>query len=180
MRGAMRINKIFVLLCFGAVSFGATVLAQSLTNKPLFEAESIKVVANEKFPEDLECEIFAGPKGSPFFRMEGKQSQVKTASIESSGAGPTVSLVQKGKQTNSYTLYLFSEDAEGKVFGLFDLNCDGTWDVKRTPTRTEKNFILFQGQWLAVDSINGLDSEIPTAEKAGKRYMFQGVWKLLN
>jgi hypothetical protein len=174
-------NKIFVLFCFGILSCDAIGRAQSLTNKPLFEADSIKVVANEKFPNDLESEIFVGPKGSPYFYTEGKQSQLHAATIEmSADASTSISVVQKEGETNSYALYLFSYDAEGKTLGLFDLNMDGTWDVKRTPTRTQKNFILFQSQWFAVDRIDGLLSKTPTAKSGSTNFMFQGIWKSSN
>ncbi len=177
----MRINKIFVLFCLGILSCSANVRAQSLTNKPLLEADSIKVVTNEKFPNDLECEIFVGPKGSPYFYTEGKQSQLHAASIEmSADASTSISVVQKEGETNAYALYLFSYDAEGKTFGLFDLNMDGTWDVKRTPTRSQRNFILFESQWLAVDRIDGLLSKTPTAKSGDRQFIFQGNWKLMK
>jgi hypothetical protein len=89
-------------------------------------------------------------------------------------------MLRKEGQTNSYALDLFTYDKDGKVLMVFDLNMDGVWDVKRTPTRNEKNFILFQDHWLAVDRIDGLLSETPIAEKAGKRYVFNKAWTLSN
>jgi hypothetical protein len=174
----MQINRTFALVCFGALSFGAIVFAQSFTNKPFFEAASIKVVANENFPADLGCEIFVGPKGSPYFRAEGKQSQVKAVTLESTGAGPAVSLVRIEGKTNSYALYVFTEDTEGKIVGLFDLNMDGVWDVKRTPTQKQKDFIFFDNQWVAVARIDGLLSAKPVAEGPAGHYEFRGgMWK---
>ena len=40
-------------------------VSQTLTNKPLYKSDSMKVVANANFPENLQSEIFVGPKGSP-------------------------------------------------------------------------------------------------------------------
>lgn len=176
----MRSNKVFILVGIGALLFSVMVFAQSLVNKPLFEAKSIKVVANDNFPQDLECEVFVGPKATPYFHVEGKQNQFRSAQIEFQNAGPIVSVVRKEGETNSYALYLFSEDTEGKVFGLFDLNMDGVWDVKRTPTRNQKNFILFDSQWVAVSRIDGLLSVKPIAEGQGVHYEFHGVWKLVK
>jgi len=172
----MRINKFLILICAGFFIFGLTLPAQSLTNKPLFETEFIKVVANEKFPEDLESEIFVGPKGSPYFSTEGTANRLKAVRLESMGTGPVVSMVQKEGETNSYILYLFTGNAEG----FFDLNVDGIWDVKKTPTQNQKNFILFKGEWLAVDKIDGLLSKAPTAKSGDKQYLFQGAWKSAN
>jgi hypothetical protein len=73
-------------------------------------------------------------------------------------------------------LYLFTGNAEG----FFDLNVDGIWDVKKTPTQNQKNFILFKGEWLAVDKIDGLLSKAPTAKSGDKQYLFQGAWKSAN
>jgi hypothetical protein len=176
LRKAMQTNKFIMLVCIGVLSFGLTLIGQSLTNKPLFETESIKVVANEEFPKDLESEIFIGPKGSPYFTAEGTSNQLKAVRLESIGAGPVVSMVQKEGETNSYILYLFTGNAEG----FFDLNVDGIWDVKKTPTQNQKIFIFFQGQWLAVDKIDGLLSKTPTAKSGDKKYAFQGVWQLAN
>ncbi|MGH7991559.1 MAG: hypothetical protein ACREDS_15390, partial [Limisphaerales bacterium] len=101
----MGINKISILICFGVLSFGTTTFGQTLTNKPIFETKSIKVVTNEKFPQDMESEIFVGSfvpfsrNGTPYFRTEGKTNQVEKFSIETSGDGPSVSLLQKEGET---------------------------------------------------------------------------------
>ncbi|MGH7991143.1 MAG: hypothetical protein ACREDS_13255, partial [Limisphaerales bacterium] len=74
----------------------------------------------------------------------------------------------------------FTEDSEGKVLMFLDFNLDGVWDVKRTPTREQKNYIFFQGQWLAVDRIGGLLSKTPNAKSGNKQFVFQGTWKSSN
>ena len=176
----MQMNKAYILVGVGASLFSVIVLAQSLGNKPLFETESVKIVANANFPKDLECEVFVGAAGTPYFHVEGKQNQLRSAQIEFQNADTIVSVVRKEAETNSFALYLFSEDTEGKVLGLFDLNMDGVWDVKRTPTRDQKNFIFFENQWVAVSRIDGLLSAKPTAEGQGFRYEFHGVWKLVK
>lgn len=174
----MRKNKGFILFCLGGMVLSSVVLAQSLTDKPLFEADSIKVVANNKFPKDLECEIFVGPKGLPYFRAEGEQNQVKKFTIETVGSGPAISMLRKEGGTNSYILALFTEDTEGRVLMFLDFNSDGVWDVKRTPTQEQKNFIFVGNQWVAVARIDGLLSAKPVAEGQGGRYEFHGgVWK---
>ena len=176
----MKTHKIIAIFCFGILWTGKIVLAQGLTNQPIFETNSIKVVTNEKFPQDLESEIFVGPKGSPYFHSEGTQSKLESAEISLGGTNPSICVFQKGNETNSYVLYLFTSDAEGKVLGLFDLNMDGVWDVKRTPTREQKNFIFFDNLWVAVIKIDGLKSANPTAEAKGIHYEFRNSWKLIK
>ena len=177
----MKTNKSFTFLCFGILLVESTVFAQSLTNKPIFETNSIKVVTNDKFPQDMESEIFVGPKGSPYFSTEGTNNQLHAASVEmSADASTSISVVQKEGETNSYALYLYSYNAAGKVFGLFDLNMDGVWDVKRTPTRQQKNFIFLDNHWVVVTRIDGLLSANPTAEGQGIHYEFQNSWKIVK
>jgi hypothetical protein len=167
------------LICviIGALAMSVIGDGQTLTNKPLFEANSIRVVGNERFPEDIECEIFVGPKGSPYFHIEGERDRVKAARIEFGGSGPVVSVVQKEGAPVTYALYLFYLDTEGKVTTLFDLNMDGVWDVKRTPTRKEKNFIFLYNNWVGVERIDGLLSAKPTTDVQGVPYEFNGAWK---
>src|SRR5690606_17196172 len=88
----------------------------------------------------------------------------------------TVSLLRKDTEDEAYVLYFFSEDNERKVFGLFDLNLDGQWDVKKSPTRKATNFIFLRGEWFEVDKIEGLLSKTPTALRNGKQYKFDGSW----
>jgi hypothetical protein len=177
----VKINKSLIFLCFVILLVDSTVFAQSLTNKPVFETNSIKVVTNDKFPQDLESEIFVGPKGSPYFYAEGKRSELHAATIEMSADGSTsISAVQKEGETNSYALCLFSYDAAGKVVFLVDLNMDGVWDVKRTPTSEQKNFIFLDNHWVAVARIDRLISSNPTAEGLGIRYEFHNGWKTVK
>ena len=166
------------------LSMVSTICAQTLTNKPIFETESLKVVVNGGFRTNLNCEIFVGtnrvpyPNGSPYFSAEGTSNQLEVVDFEFVGSGPVVGAIRKKDGTNSYILHLFTEDVERKVVSFFDLNFDGTWDVKKTPTRSPKNFILFQGQWLVVDEIDGLLSRRPTAKQGDKKYVFLEMWKL--
>jgi hypothetical protein len=165
------------------------------------ERESLKVLTAGNFPKDLASEIYIGPTRSlPWFTAEGRHGRVETASIEvidttntegdikdSSqavlGKGTvrsTISVLRKEGVKDSYVLYLFSEDRDGKVFGLFDLNFDGQWDVKKTPTWEKQNFIFVGSEWLEVDRIDGLQSTKPTAVRGAIRYEFQETWKQVH
>lgn len=141
----------------------------------LIEQDSLKVSAADTFPKDLGCEIHVGSERNPYFRTEGEHGQLKLALIDVN-LSTTVSVRRRDTQKQSYYLFLFSEDGEGRVFGLFDLNMDGEWDVKKTPTGDKKNFIRLAGEWFEVDEIEGLSSETPTAVKGGKHYEFRGKW----
>jgi hypothetical protein len=150
----------------------------STKSQVVVDRDSIKILADDKFPEDLNCEIFVGPNGAPHFHTAGQRTQLKTAAIDID-LGPSVSVVRTEGQANRYALYLFHEDNEGKVVGLFDLNFDGVWDVKKCPTR-KQNFIFVAGQWIQVARIDGLLSATPTAEAQGIRYQFRGQWAPLH
>jgi len=174
----MRTKKCVFLL--GSVLLVAfMIFAQSLKPRVLVEKESIKVISAETFPEDLGCEIYIGPKTHPHFRTEGGNGRIKAATIDVN-LSTAVSLLRKDTEKEAYALYFFSEDNEGKVFGLFDLNMDGQWDVKKSPTRKGKNFILLRGEWFEVDKIEGLLSKMPTAVMSGKQYKYDGSWAVLR
>ncbi|MCX8157816.1 MAG: hypothetical protein N3J91_15485, partial [Verrucomicrobiae bacterium] len=62
-----------------------------------------------------------------------------------------------------------------------DLDLDGQWDVKKSPTRKAVTFILLQGEWFEVDKIEGLLSKTPSALREGKQYKFDGSrWKAVE
>ncbi len=168
-------KRYLFIMCTAALLIGAAVLAANSKQKVLVEQNSLRILAGDKFPEELDCEIYVGQNGFPHFRTEGPHRRMKSASIEID-LGPSVSVIRKEGEGNSYLLYLFFEDEEGKVVGLFDLNFDGTWDVKKSPTR-KKNFILVDGEWIEVARIDGILSTKPIAEGQGVRYEFRGNWK---
>jgi len=84
---------------------------------------------------------------------------------------------QASKPDTTDLLYLFTSDAEGKILCEFDLDFDGVWDVKESPTRHMK-YIFFEKDWLEVDEIKDRNSEKPTATKGDRRYEFSKSWKL--
>jgi hypothetical protein len=175
----MRTGKIMFALVFGLlVAF--VVFAQNFKSRVLVEKESVKVVGAETFPKDLSCEIYIGPQMHPHFQTEGGNGQIKTATIDAN-LSTSVSLLRKDTEDEAYALYFFSEDKERKVFGLFDLNLDGQWDVKKSPTRKAVNFIFLRGEWFEVDKIEGLLSKTPSALRDGKQYKFDGSrWKAVE
>jgi hypothetical protein len=173
----MKTKHIVVTLGLGFLSVVSVVFAQNLKSRVLIEKESIKVIGGETFPKDLDCAIYVGPEEHPHFLVEGPHGRITAARIDVN-LYSAVSVMRKDTQTEAYALYLFSMDTDGKVFGLFDLNMDGQWDVRKTPTRKEKNFIWLRGEWFKVDKIDGLYSQVPTATSEGKQYQFKGTWAL--
>ena len=170
----MRTWKLMFPLGFGLlVAF--MVFAQNFKSRILVEKESIKVIGAETFPKDLSWEVYIGPQTHPHFQTEGENGRIKAATIDAN-LSTTVSLLRKDTEDEAYVLYFFSEDNERKVFGLFDLNLDGQWDVKKSPTRKATNFIFLRGEWFEVDKIEGLLSKTPTALRNGKQYKFDGSW----
>lgn len=143
--------------------------------RTVVDLPSLKVKTPVDFPNSLSAEVFVGPKPFPYFRTEGRQ-RVDTATID---VNPeiSVSVLSKIGDENAYLLYLFSVSDEGRVFGVFDLNCDGVWDVKRTPTKEIKQFIYVEHDWLPVDSIDDLRLPHPTATKDGRVFTFnKSAW----
>jgi len=174
----MLTKKCLFVVCATAFCAGSVALAVQLKKKVIVERESLKILVGEKFPEELDCEIFVGSDGSPHFSTEGEKKRMKVATIDID-LGRSVSVIRKEVEGNSYFLYLFFEDEDGKSVGQFDLNIDGTWDVKKCPTRKE-NSILVDGHWVRATRIDRLLSPTPTAEAQGVRYQFQGGWKVVK
>ena len=176
--------KILVVFCIGNYFFEPGVYAQNLTNEPVFETNSIRVVTNARFPEDLESELFIGPKASPFIAVQGTKNKLKSVAIDMGQAPfsviPSITVYPREGETNSYVLYFFNTDADGKLFTLHDLNMDGVWDVKSTPTREQKNYIFMDNHWVAVTKIGGLLSLNPKAEAPGVHYEFHDGWKVVR
>jgi hypothetical protein len=168
--------KHFSLLVAVAALQGSTTATE---RHVLYEREPLKVVGSKTFPMDLSCEIFLGETQIPSFSIQGKLGRIETKTVNINQES-SVSVLRKIGDKESYVLYLFSEDQDGKVVGMFDLNLDGEWDVKKTPTRDQKNFIRIGAQWHEVDSIDGLTLQTPTAVKGASNYEFRGKWVPLS
>lgn len=175
----MRFKHLSLVLGFAILLVCSAVFSQIVTTRVLVERDSIKVIVADTFPKDLSSEIHVGQRQrpsiatiTPSFSTEGKDGQLEAAHIKM-GLGPIVSVLRKASETEGYLLSLFSEDEGGKTFAMFDLNIDGEWDVKKTPTRERKNFIHFGGEWHEVDRIEGLNLDKPTAVSGETRFVFQ-------
>lgn len=162
----------------------------------LASGESIKVIAAENFPESMACDIYLGqPRDLPWISIEGKEGLVEDATIHLIDASksettkgrtsilnkgvtmPSVSVVRKETERESYILCFFLEDRDGKTVALFDFNLDGQWDVKKTPTREQRAFIFIENGWHEVDGIDALRSAKPIAKRGGSKFEFEEIWK---
>ena len=142
----------------------------------LAEADSIKVVGTDAFPKDLMCDVHIGPKLFPCFHTEGGRGGLDSATIVIN-LDSSVSVSRKDTKKDSYVLSLFLEYGDKKALLLFDLNCDGQWDVKKTLPR-EKTFIFFGKEWFEVNNAEGLQSVKPTAAKGERQFEFcNGAWQ---
>ena len=110
----------------------------------------------------------------PSFRTEARSGNLTDAVIDVS---PETSILAYQKENKEFGLYLFSFDKDGKVFALFDINLDGVWDVRQTPTKTPKYYINLEGTWVGVDHLEGLKSDVPAAAKDRTPYEFHGEWR---
>lgn len=168
------IEPCFVLTTLFLVISMAAV--QSPEYRTVVDVPSLTVKVKNDFPESLTSEVSVGPGPYPYFRTEGRQ-QIDTATIDVN-ADTSVSVLSREGGENAFILYLFSEDKDGRVFGVFDLDCDGTWDVKRTPTKELKQFIFFEECWLAVDVIDDVRLRGPTATKDSQVFEFsESAWR---
>lgn len=186
MSNVPQMNRVPALLVLGLIfSLGGLYLCAS-KSKPhvfhdgeapvFFARESLTVFGNDKFPQDLACELHVGPGFHPYFRTKGESSRVTFASIDISPEA-SVSVVRGRGGSNAFVLYLFYEDSEGKVVSIFDLNVDGAWDIKKTTRRGKRNLIRYDGEWLEVDKIVDIPSGTPRAVKNETQYEFVDTWK---
>ncbi len=182
----MRHKRLCMFVAFVLLLSSSAVLSQVVGTRVLLQGPSIKVLAADTFPKDLSCEIYVGGSvlptallhGSvtPSFSTEGRDGRLETATLML-GLRASVSARRKAGAKEAYILTLFTEDRERKVVALYDLDIDGQWDVKKTPTRDRKNFIRLDAQWLEVDKIDGLRSDHVTAVLKGTRFAFrEGKW----
>jgi hypothetical protein len=144
--------------------------SESQERRVIVDRDSLKVVATAAFPKDLTCEIHVGPAKNPNFFVEGGNGRIEAARIELGSDRPTVSFVRKLTKEPSYVLLLFLDQPDRPVVGLFDLNIDGVWDIKKRPP---KQFIRRGSEWLEVDKIDGITSEKTTAVKGKTRFVFE-------
>jgi hypothetical protein len=157
-----------VLVVTSLFAYSAGGLQPSET-RVLVDRESLKVVAAQSFPQDLACEIFVGPPGEPEFVTKGGGGQIEKASVDLGVGRPSVSFVRRETRQRSYVLYLFLDRPGQPVSGLFDLNLDGEWDVRKVPP---KLFIRVGAEWVEVDSIDGLTAEKTTAVRGTTQFLF--------
>ncbi len=192
----------FILSALFLVNFLPAQAQESLieTDQVIVAQDGLKVLATDRFPGDLTCEIFLGEDISvPWFRCEGKLHRVEAVAMELSensqkkpisetnGANrgraglnrrrTTITALRKEGDSEAYVLYLFTEDADGKAIAFFDLNLDGQWDVKRTPTLKDTVFIAIEGEWMSVIKVDGIQTSRPTASSQAVSYVFQNEWK---
>jgi hypothetical protein len=144
----------------------------------LVKKPPLRVLASDGFSTNLEFQIYVGSHLYPSFNTTGRSNELTSASIDL-GVTDRVSVVRKRTNDNSYLLYFFTTDADEKILCLFDLNMDGVWDVKESPTR-KKRYIFLEKDWLEVDKIENRNSEKPTAVKGVQKYEFQQSWKLVQ
>jgi hypothetical protein len=161
------------LLAQDATEIGQEAVAAVSFPRVLAQADSLKVVSHDEFPKDLSTEIQIGSQPFPNFSTEGRNGMLQSATINVNAGTRITVLRQEG---DGSVLMMFSQDSQGKVFALFDLDLDGQWDVKKTPTKPEKNFIWQNGNWKSVDMAIGITSKEPTATVGHEHYKFHHGW----
>ncbi len=164
-----------VVLVGTAVAFSPIVLTNVLVDRP-----ALKIVAAENFPKDLGCEVEVGSERSPksvSFRTDGKDGTIKLASMYI-GVDSIVMAERKDTKDESHILRAMLTDAAGKVFHIYDFNCDGEWDARIGPREglNVPRFIHFGTEWLRVDRVDALLSARPTATAGNVNYEFDGKW----
>jgi hypothetical protein len=144
----------------------------------LVDRDSLKVFAGPAFPKDLSCQIVVGGPNNPIFVMAGADQRIDRATIDLGLKKPAVSVVRRSTPEPSYLLNLLVDQPPGKGTIFLDLNMDGEWDVKETPsTEPPKHFIRVGTEWVQVDKVEGISSEKPTAARGKTRYSFEkGKW----
>lgn len=173
----MRFSPIVVVLLAPFIPYEVS-SGQIIKPRVLAEGDSLKVIGAEGFPKNLECEIYVGPQPSAYFGTKGANGRIDMASIYSARpTGPVISLVRRDTERESYFLQLFTEDADGKVLSLFDLNLDGVWDVKKTTKEGQRNLIFLRNQWIEVDKIDRLHAAKPKATKGEEQFEFDEEWR---
>lgn len=185
----MRSKSLLFVVGIAVLLVTSVVSSQVLKPRVLLEREALKVVVADTFPKDLSCEVYLGSfdaginvlgsKQLAIFEAEGKNGRIEKAEIHI-GAASSISVIRNDPDKDSYMLFLFTKDEDGKILALFDLNLDGEWDVKKTFTiKKQQHFIRMENNWFEVDKIEGLPSNRPTATRGRTQYMFRKQWKSL-
>lgn len=165
-----------VILAIVLLLASSMLISGNVLPRTIVDIEGLKVIAADTFPETPTTEIYVGTDQFPYFTTDGKERSISSARVQLDEQ-TSVSLVRKSEERDEFVLYLFTEDPDGKVVAFFDLNIDGVWDVKKTPTRKSKNFIKLEKQWVEVESIEGILLR-PVASQADSQFLFfEGEWK---
>lgn len=168
----------FALLCFSVTASVPPDLANILIDR-----EGLKITATRNFPKDLACDITFGSEKNSRFHAEGAHGKISIAMVnvdsnplERGNHNRSVAVVRKQTEKELYVLEYSALDDDGKGYVLYDLNCNGEWDVKLTPSRQEQAFIRVANEWLRVDSVIGILATNPSAVVGSVKYAFAGRW----
>jgi len=137
----------------------------------LVERDSLKILAHDGFPKVMDCNIYLGNLLIPLVDASGKDGMVDDARINVD-IDSSVGMILRDRERELRGIMLFFHDFEGKAVALFDLNIDGIWDIKKTPTRVPANFIWFRGDWLEVNEISGITSSKTKASSNIRQFEF--------
>ncbi|HZZ72083.1 MAG TPA: hypothetical protein VFE24_07500 [Pirellulales bacterium] len=144
-------------------------------SKIITDTDVLKILVGTNFPSD------------PCFDIVLKRHSNLSVTVDSdNGIGSVainvtpqtgLSVYQSQGKNQRPVASLFTENHEGQTLALYDLDMDGQWDVKKTPTMDVKCSIWIDTQWLEVDSIQDLMSSNVKAIKGNSEFEFHGSWK---
>lgn len=140
----------------------------------LVDKEGLSVTVSDRFPNDVDCKLAIDD--FPSVLVTGKKHEVYRACRISFGTLHARKQVSVSRMENERFMLSFSFlNAEGMTQYQFDIDCNGSWDVRRT---TDKAEIFLEGKWLEAELV---DPPWERAKTATGSYSFEaGSWNKEN
>lgn len=145
-------------------------------SRMLVNQDSLKVIASDDFPRRLSCQIHVGKEPLPCFHTDGEHGRITDATVYVS-LKSSVSLLRHDGENGKFTMCFSTLDSKGKLVMLYDVNCDGIWDIR---CQVEESSIHLYDEWLDVDQVCGQLTSAPSAVRGKTWYDFQpgnGRWQ---
>jgi hypothetical protein len=167
-----------------AVALGVTLAENRRLHNPpalkpqvIAQAGPLTISGNKDFPENLYCQIMIEKNPLPCLSIMGKNETIEAVSVLAD-IDRGVRL-DRNEAKDSYRLLLNGKDQNKNDFLLWDLNFDGNWDVKLTPSGEAKgSYIWLVDKWVRVEEMDGIKSGQPKAKNAESQFIFDGSWRI--
>ena len=110
---------------------------QLVLTKCVVDRDGLKVLVADDFPKDTAVELNLGPQDRRLFRADGKDGKVENT-LTYVNKDSFIVVKRKETEAEAYSMIFDTTMKDGRMFELWDLNCDGEWDMRMGPAILRK------------------------------------------